>query len=433
MFTDWSSSPPVDTIVAHDLQWWFGRRKQGFWMNRITRSDEPTDFSDYGTDVIAGRIAKKIEFIEPGITFRVDRNRWWLPTSEIEAEFTGFDSIYAEHELQSDWLDMGSLEFGIGGDISASIGEYLDLWVEYLYLDYRSSIDAGNRENHDATGDSTLDITLGEQSGYLTGGGMDFHIMKNIDLSFDIEFERYDDMDSNQVYMYPQHNDGSTGRPTLTFDRAMEWKRFEYVIGGWYSLSFAKLGISYDLIHLDSSFITPAFPEPENDTVSESNSYRITPRFELNLFNDKLTARSKLIIYSIEPGIPDRYPRCYDVYDFLFNVKWRFAQKFAVEGDVFYKNSGIIMTINDTTLQSGRMEETSESIIAPYLAFLYEPKPGISLEISTGVRPYNLRGQYAGRSEWIYDTMSDNDISYMDALKRMELFQGINLFATIRF
>jgi len=433
MFQDWSASPPVDTMVAHDLQWWFGRRQQGFWMNRITCSEEPSDFSDYGTDVVAGRIAREIGQVTPGISFRIDRNRWWLPTSEIVSEWEYFDTIYAAHELHSDWLDLGSFEYGIGGDISASAGSLLDIWGEYLYLDYRSSLDAGNRENSDFTGDSTLDITLGEQTGYLAGGGLTVHIAGNIDLSGDIEFESYNAMGLNQAYIYPHHNDGSTGRPTLTFDRAMEWDRYFYTLEGLYSLSFFSFGISYDLVHTDSSFTSLAFSDTAVDTISETNSYSITPQFKLRLFDDRLTARSKLVFYSIEPGTPDAYPRIYDVYDFLFNVKWRFAKNFAVEGDVFFKNSKVRMTINDTTEFSGRIETTTEKIIAPYLAFIYEPKAGIFIEISTGVRPYNLRGQYCGRAEWIYDTMSDNGISYTNALERMELFQGINLFAVVKF
>jgi len=405
VFEDWTlDTDPLDFSNR------FGRRPVGFWMRTVARADKPTDFSDYGTDVFAGRISNDFGFISPAIDFRIDRDQLWLPTSEIT--YSLFDSIYDNHNLHSDWLDLGALETGIGGDLTIVPIHFISLYGEFINWNYRSSIDAGNRENHDNTGDSTLDITLGTQNGYIAGGGLKIELPKNFYVQSSAEIEHYDPMDSNQTYIIPQHNDGSTGRPTLEFQTMSKFDRTKF--SG--AVGFDRKIVSANI---------EGFDEKNKD---DYNYIGVAPDIKLNLFDKRLMLKSMAIISS---GECDSERLKFSGIDLIFNTKFYLTKKFAVEGDILYKKikqdyvSGVEITDSTAIVD--------KSILAPYFAFLYEPKNGISFEISTGVRPYNLRGQYTGRTEWIYDTMSDNGISYIDALERMSLFQGINLFASVRF
>ena len=405
MFKDWTL-----TVDPLDFANYFGRRPVGFWTRNITRSDEPTDFSDYGTDILAGRISNDFGFIVPAFVFRVDRDQFWLPRSEIT--YSRLDSIYDADSLHSDWFDLGALETGIGGDLTISPFHFISLYGEYINWRYRSSIDAGNRENHDNTGDSTLNITLGTEKGYITGGGLKIGLLKNLYVQTSTEIEHYDPMDSDQTYIIPEHNDGSTGRPTLSFE-TME--------------GFDRIKMSYSA-RFDSKIFSANVELFDEKNEGDYKYIGVIPDFRLNLLDGRWMLKSKALITS---GKYDSNRLKFDGVDLIFNTKFYLTKKFAFEGDILYKKIKQDYVAGADIVDSSAIVD--ESIVAPYLAFLYEPKKDISFEISTGVRPYNLRGQYTGRSEWIYDTMSDNEISYIDALKRMSLFQGINLFASIRF
>ncbi len=289
---------------------------------------------------------------------------------------------------------------------------FISLYGEYINWRYRSSIDAGNRENHDNTGDSTLNITLGTEKGYITGGGLKIGLLKNLYVQTSTEIEHYDPMDSDQTYIIPEHNDGSTGRPTLSFE-TME--------------GFDRIKMSYSA-GFDSKIFSANVELFDEKNEGDYKYIGVIPDFRLNLLDGRWMLKSKALITS---GKYNSNRLKFDGVDLIFNTKFYLTKKFAFEGDILYKKIKQDYVAGADIVDSSAIVD--ESIVAPYLAFLYEPKKDISFEISTGVRPYNLRGQYTGRSEWIYDTMSDNEISYIDALKRMSLFQGINLFASIRF
>ncbi|MCD6531777.1 glycogen-binding domain-containing protein, partial [bacterium] len=141
MYEDWTLEP--DSLDFLNL---FGRRPLGFWRRQVATAEPPTDFSNFGTDVVIFRVARDFGFIAPALNIRVDRNQWWLPTSEIS--YSRFDSIYDANGLHSDWVDLGALETGIAPEINIKPFDALELGGEYLLWQYRSSIDAGNRENH---------------------------------------------------------------------------------------------------------------------------------------------------------------------------------------------------------------------------------------------------------------------------------------------
>jgi len=405
MFKDWALTADTLDFVNQPT-----RRPIGFWSQTIVRSDEATDFSDYSTDVFGGRICKKIAFITPGIAFRIDRNRWWLPESEITYEH--FDSIYAQNDLHSDWFDLGSMEIGLAGDLSVKpLGDMLNLWGEYLHWQYRSGVDAGNHENSDNTGDSTLDISLGGQKGYLATGGIDVRLPLNLEIGISAEIEHYDSMETTDVFINPAHNDGATGRPTLTYEALPQYDKLSLDISLGYSLDNLEASVEFENLNYDKSF--------------QKESY-ITPQFALQLFDDKLLIRSKAVVALCKS---DSLKKEHSTIDFIFNAKYYFVKQFAVEGDVMLKNIKYNVDFADTTPSIN----IKENYISPYLAVIYEPLQNINLELSYGVRPYNLHGQYTGRMEWIYDTMQNNSISYLDALKRMHLYQSINLVASMRF
>lgn len=409
MFKDWALQ--TDSLDFSNI---IGRRNKGFWSIRTIRSDEPADFSDFGTDVLAGRIYKKISFITPGATFRLDRNRWWLPLDEIS--YARMDTIISEHSLQSDWFNIGSVELGLGGDITIDWNNRVILAGEYISWQYRSSIDAGNRENSDHTADSTLDITLGKQDGYLAGAKISVNLPLGLYTSIYAETEYYNPMDTDQVYVLPQHNDGSTGRPTLLFESMPEFRR---------ELWRLKIGYNHNSLNISSSFVNEL-------THSQMNVSAAMLEFDLSFWRNIINLMSKTIV-----TFGNSYSSAaeFDGVDAIFNTTIRAAKRFQIKGDIYFKSINYKLNHSQQS-DSGAVEpdqSISDIFISPYLAFIYQPRQSINLELSLGVRPYNLQGKYTGRTEWIYYTMENSSLSYRDVLKRMSLYQAINLVATVKF
>ena len=391
-FKNWAFSP--DTLDFPNIA---GRRQLGFFSRRISTVDEPTDFSNYGTDVLAGRISKDFGFVAPGVVFRVDKNRWWLPTSEITYE--EFDSIYARENLSSDWLDLGSWELGAGGDVRVNMWDVASLWAEYIYWKYASLIEAGNRENRDRTGDGKLDIPLGKQSGFLSGAGLSFDLFKNLNLTLSTELEHYNPMDTNDVYIIPHPNDGETGRPTLTYETLPEYDRKAFLGVMKYRGKHLSAGISYRF-----------------EDVKDTRRFgAILPELSFSLFKKRIALRFKGEYSSGSLGETNFFGT-----DILYGLSYNFSRELSFDTDVMYKRL-------DTH------SSDAKDYFFPYLAFIWQPKEAIRFELSTGVSPYDIKGRYTGRSKWLYDTMDENSISFVDALSRMEQYRGINIFASVRF
>jgi len=403
LFKDWTLK--TDSLDFPNLP---GRRKIGFWSMKIISSKKPDDFSDYGTDVIAGRISKNFSFLTTGFELRLERNGWWLPLDEITIE--NMDSIISENNLHSDWYDIGSQEIAFGGDIMINIvPDYLKLWYEYIDWGYSSSIDAGNRENSDNTGDSTLNIGLGNQDGYLTGAGVDANIVKNLSFNVMFEIEHYDRMDSGEVYIEPIPTSGETGRPNLTYETLGEYNRMYLEHKLNYNGKSSEIGFSYI----------------RENVKDENNINLFTLDILLKLFNDKLVLKTKGI-YSFGEKLNDLRAKMNGV-DIILNAKYNIWKNYFVEGDVYLKNIGYDYMDIDTT------EDINNSYIIPYVSLLYIPKKNVNFELSFGLRPYNILGKYTGREEWIYNVMEQNSINYLDALKRMKSYNTINVVALFKF
>jgi len=391
-FKNWAFSP--DTLDFPNMA---GRRELGFFSRRISTVDEPTDFSNYGTDVLAGRISKDFGFVAPGVVFRVDKNRWWLPISEITYE--RFDSIYAYENLSSDWFDLGSWELGIGGDVSVNAWDVAHLWAEYIYWKYASLIEAGNRENRDRTGDGKLDIPLGRQTGFLSGAGFSLDLFEGFGVSLSAELEHYDPMDTDDVYIVPHPNDGETGRPTLTYETLPEYDRKAF------------LGmVRYESEHL-STEVSYRFED-----VKDTRKFgAVLPGLSLSLFKKRMAFRFRGGYSSGSFGETNFFGT-----DILYGLNYNFWKALSFGADVMYKR-----------IDTQRSE--AKDYFFPYLALIWQPKGTVRFELSTGVSPYDIKGRYTGRSKWLYDTMNEYSISFVDALSRMERYRGINIFASVRF
>ncbi|MCD6531146.1 hypothetical protein J7K99_01715, partial [bacterium] len=404
MYEDWTLEP--DSLDFLNL---FGRRPLGFWRRQVATAEPPTDFSNFGTDVVVFRIARDFGFIAPALNIRVDRNQWWLPTSEIS--YSRFDSIYEANGLHSDWVDLGALETGIAPEINLKPFDALELGGEYLLWQYRSSIDAGNRENHDHTADSTLDITLGTQKGYLFGGQIRWSFAGGASVALYGEREHYDAMDSSQTYILPRHNDGSTGRPTLEFITPGEFDRHSFS---------AKIELSGKRHSLSAA--------GEYESAEDLYNYvGGSLKGNVQLWDDRLILRG---IFALRTGKYYGDALKFSDFDGVGAAKINFWRDLWFAADVWFKG---LFRKPQSSDYPGSVWKVDETIFAPYAGIVYQPKPSVEFEVSAGVRPYNVNGYYTGRSEWIYDTMRDNEISYIDALKRLSLFQGINIYAVMKF
>ncbi len=404
LYEDWSLSP--DSLDLPNL---FGRRPMGFWARRVATSAPPADFSNFGTDIYAGRLERRFGIFAPAVNFRIDRNQWWLPTSEISYE--RFDSIYDANQLHSDWVDLGALEMGIAGELRIYPIEAVELGGEYMLWRYRASIDAGNRENHDHTADSTLDITLGTQKGFLATAEAKWNFWKKFSLSARFELEHYDSMSSDQTFIIPRHNDGSTGRPTL-----------EFITPGNFDRRMVSAGLSWtsdtNRVHLGGKY---------EENSGEYHYYGGEASFEISL------PGGRLIVKGIAMGLTGKY--CgenvkFSDLDGLFRVRFRFWRDFWLVPDLWVKS---LSTTPESAEYPDSVWKVNQTFAAPYLGISYQPKPSVEFEVSFGVRPYDVNGFYTGRQQWVYDIMHDAGISYLDALKRLSMFQGINIFAVLKF
>ncbi len=394
LFKDWSFSPD-----SFDFINMLRRRAVGFWRSDIISTSEPRDFSDYGTDMLIARITRSLQFGKLGLTVRFDKNGWWLPLSEITYE--NIDSIYEAYELHSDWLELGSYELGTGVDLLISPLKGWDFSGEYMLWSYRSSIDAGNRENSDHTGDSTINITLGAQTGYLASGCVNVNIYEPITIGLTYLLERYDSMAREDVYIYPMSNDGSTGRPTLAYLHMPNYNRSR--IEGSLRVTTAAFSSA---VHIGWDKST------EWNTFFADLNGNCSPFRRIRIKSKGFYARGNA-----------------NAYDFcdaggVVNVQFEILRDWGLEFDLF----GRWLRVRSDTSES-----VTGLVLAPYCAFLYEPVPHTRLEISYGVRPYNVIGQYVGRTEWVYNTMRQNSLSFITALQRLEAYRCVNLYASVRF
>jgi hypothetical protein len=433
----------------------FGRGAQGvivdseFWDSKLTAVyanqydldiyNDPSieSYDNTDTDLLAGRLTRRVGPVALGATYASLRDGWWIDYSANESPH--LDEYIAETGTSSDWFELANTEQWIGIDADWAVPDLLyRIQAGLARYSYDSRWDMGNKEKVEGTDftNGTIDVPVGDTEGWLGKLVLTGQPLTPLWLRLELKRLSVDAMDEGEEYVsfgsppwagealrqFEQVRFSGSPLVVNVFDAAPGRDEWGYELDTGFGIGIFELGAEVDADGYEWSY---------SDTLPawEGSTRRLATRAKADIEGERLwfELHTEAIWYDLDEG----YWSPYDTRETILRSHLGFSDEWSLLCDFRH------MTYRDVPGSDGAAFH--RYFFNPYIGLVYSPRRNLELRVGYGVNPLSyidtpVEGRSNGRERWRAQYMWDHSLAdAIDAEQALEDARTIGVMAVIAF